>query len=87
VISAPAAIGYPIAPDVPGGPTKSQAPALVGEAYVGETLAGSVGGWKDPTTDFLRCWVRCDVAGGACPPIQQVSSTAPETGPTYVVRA
>lgn len=87
VISAPAAIGDPIASDAPGGAAKSQAPALLGEAYVGETLAGSVGGWKDPTTDFLRRWVRCDAAGGACTPIQQVNSTVPETGPAYVVRA
>jgi hypothetical protein len=87
VISAPAAVGDPIPADAPGGPTKSQVPALLGEAYVGETLAGSVGGWQDPTTDFLRRWVRCDAAGNACTPIQQVNSTAPETGSTYVVRA
>ena len=27
---------------------------------MGETLAGTVGGWKDATTDFKRRWVRCD---------------------------
>jgi hypothetical protein len=59
---------------------------VAGEAYVGETLAGSVGGWKDPTTDFLRRWVRCEADGGSCTYIQQVGSTDPETGPTYVIR-
>jgi hypothetical protein len=87
VLSAPAAIGDPLPADTPGGPAKSQAPALLGEAYVGETLAGSVGGWKDPTTDFLRRWVRCDAAGNACTAIQKAGSTNPENGSTYVVRA
>jgi hypothetical protein len=87
VISAPAAIGDPLPPDMPGGPAKSQAPALVGDAYVGETLAGTVGGWQDPTTDYLRRWLRCDAAGNACTPIQKAGSVDPETGPTYVVRA
>ena len=86
VISAPAAIADPI-PDPDGGPAKSQAPTIAGNAWVGETLAGTVGGWKDPTTEFLRRWVRCDADGGACTYIQQVATTDPETGPTYVVRA
>jgi photosystem II stability/assembly factor-like uncharacterized protein len=85
VISAPAAIADPI-PNPDGGPALSQAPALAGEAYVGETLAGSVGGWKDPTTDFRRRWVRCDADGAFCTYIQKVASTDPETGSTYVVR-
>ena len=85
VTSTPAAIADPF-PDPDGGPPKSQAPALAGEAYVGETLAGSVGGWKDPTTDFLRRWVRCDAGGNACSYIQKVASTDPEDGSTYVVR-
>ena len=86
VISAPAAIADPI-PNPDGGPARSQAPSLAGEAYVGETLAGTVGGWKDPTTDFRRRWVRCDADGRACTYIQKVASTDPETGSTYVVRA
>jgi hypothetical protein len=86
VISSPAAIGDPI-PNPDGGAPLSQAPSLAGDAWVGETLAGSVGGWKDPTTDFLRRWVRCEADGTGCTYIQQVASTDPETGSTYVVRA
>ena len=58
----PAAIADPF-PNPDGGDPLSQAPSLAGNAWVGETLAGSVGGWKDPTTDFLRRWVRCDADG------------------------
>ncbi|HYI19717.1 MAG TPA: hypothetical protein VD836_13475 [Solirubrobacteraceae bacterium] len=87
VESAPAAIAPPLPPDTPGGAARSQAPALTGEAYVGETLAGSVGGWVDPTTDFLRRWVRCDASGGSCTYIQKVASTDPEDGSTYRIRA
>jgi hypothetical protein len=85
VISLPATIGDPI-PDPDGGPPKSQAPALSGNAWVGETLAGTVGGWKDPTTEFSRRWVRCDPEGNACTYIQEVASTDPETGSTYTIR-
>jgi hypothetical protein len=85
VISLPAAIGDPI-PDPDGGPAKSQAPALSGNAWVGETLAGTVGGWKDPSTEFSRRWVRCDADGNACTYIQKPASTDPEDGSTYVVR-
>jgi photosystem II stability/assembly factor-like uncharacterized protein len=87
VESSPAAIGAPLAPDEPGGAPKSQAPSIAGDAYVGETLAGSVGGWQDPTTDFLRRWVRCDAGGGSCTYIQKVASTDPEDDPTYTIRA
>jgi hypothetical protein len=87
VISSPAAIAAPLPPDTPGGATKSQAPSLSGNAWVGETLAGSVGGWKDPTTDFVRRWVRCNATGGSCAPINRVNSVEPESGSTYVVRA
>ncbi len=86
VTSLPAAVADPI-PDPDGGPPKSQAPALAGTALVGETLAGTVGGWKDPTTEFARRWVRCDAFGNACTSIQRVASTEPETGSAYVVRA
>ena len=86
VISAPAAVADPI-PDPDGGAAKSQAPALAGTAWVGETLAGTVGGWKDPTTEFSRRWMRCDADGTACTYIQQVATTDPETGPTYAIRA
>ncbi|HMJ03376.1 MAG TPA: hypothetical protein VK506_10570, partial [Conexibacter sp.] len=85
VTSLPATVGDPI-PDPDGGPSKSQAPALAGDAWVGETLAGTVGGWTDPTTEFSRRWVRCDAFGAACTYIQRVASTDPETGSTYVVR-
>ncbi|HEV7774403.1 MAG TPA: hypothetical protein VGO48_14075 [Conexibacter sp.] len=81
----PAAVGDPI-PDPDGGPPKPQTPGLAGNAWVGQTLAGTVGGWKDPTTEFSRRWVRCDASGGACTYIQRVGSTDPETGSTYVVR-
>lgn len=78
VVSAPAAIGAAI-PDPDGGPAKSQVPAIVGDAWIGETLAGTVGGWQDPSTQFSRRWLRCDAAGNACADIQQ-------TGSTYIVR-
>lgn len=82
VDSEPAKIALGPAPDfAPQGPT------LIGEAYVGETLAGSVGKWQDPTTVYDRRWVRCDQAGGACTFIQKVASTDPEDGSTYTVRA
>jgi hypothetical protein len=87
VISAPATLGNPLPPDVAGGPVKSQDPTIAGDAYVGETLAGTVGGWKDPTTDYLRRWMRCDVNGAACTYIQKAGTVDPEIGSTYVVRA
>jgi hypothetical protein len=86
VTSLPAAVADPI-PNPDGGDPLSQAPSLSGNAWVGETLAGDVGGWKDPTTDFVRRWVRCDAAGGACTYIQKAASTDLEDGPTYVVRS
>ena len=46
-----------------------------------------MGGWVDPTTDFLRRWVRCDASGGSCTYIQKVASTDPEDGSTYRIRA
>lgn len=86
ITSSPAAIADPLPPDAPGGPAKSQAPALTGDAFVGETLAGSVGGWKDPTTDFLKRWVRCDAGGGSCSTIYKQGTVEPEDGSTYLVR-
>jgi photosystem II stability/assembly factor-like uncharacterized protein len=76
VTSSPAALASP-----------DQAPRLFGEAFVGETLAGDVGGWQDPTTTFLRRWLRCAADGTACSPIQRAGTTDPETGSTYAVRA
>ena len=86
VTSLPAQIAPDLPPDMPGGAAKSQAPALTGTAYVGDTIAGSVGGWVDPTTDFVKRWVRCDASGGSCTTIAKVASVDPEDGPTYVVR-
>jgi hypothetical protein len=85
VISLPATVADPL-PDPDGGPAKSQAPLLSGTAWVGETLAGTVGGWKDPSTEFSRRWVRCDPDGNACTYIQKVATTDPETDPTYTIR-
>ncbi len=62
------------------------APQLFGDPYPGETLIGTVGGWKDPTTDFQRQWLRCDPDGEFCTNIQEVESGDPETGPSYTVR-
>lgn len=84
--SAPAAIADPFTNPDTGLPV-SQAPSLQGDAYVGETLVANVGGWKDPTTDFLRRWMRCGADGTSCTYIQKVASTDPENGPTYQVRA
>jgi len=86
VISSPAAIADPI-PNPDGGEPLSQAPSLQGEAYVGETIVGNVGGWKDPTTDFVKRWVRCDADGSACSSsIYKVATTDPEDGSTYTIR-
>jgi len=87
VTSPPAAVADPLPSDTPGGPARSQAPSITGDAHPGETLAGDVGGWRDPTTDFLRRWMRCDAAGNACTVVQKTDRPSPEDGPTYVVRA
>ena len=85
VVSEPAAIADPILnPDT--GLLETQEPRVIGNAWVGETLVGSVGSWKDPTTGFWRRWLRCDADGSACTNILEVASADPESGPTYVVR-
>lgn len=84
VISQPATIAAPLLID---GAAQSQAPSLSGTPYVGETLAGSVGGWVDPTTDFERRWLQCDAGGASCTVIRKVASTEAEEGSTYVLRA
>lgn len=85
IISLEASIADPF-PDPDGGPAKSQAPSITGKAYVGELLVGSVGGWKDPTTSFLRRWLRCDTDGTSCQTISKPATVDPEDGSTYLVQ-
>lgn len=61
-------------------------PQLFGDAYPGETLTGTVGAWKDPSTGFRRQWLRCDADGQFCTFIQEIGTGDPETGPSYTVR-
>ena len=85
ITSLPAAIADPFVGE--DGQLKSQAPSLMGEAYVGETLAGSVGGFRDPSTVYEKTWHRCDADGGACSsPIYQDGTVDNETGSTYTIR-
>ena len=62
-------------------PLKSQAPSISGDPYIGEILAGDVGGWRDPTTELLRHWVRCGAPmGTACTYIQAAPRDRPRDG-------
>jgi hypothetical protein len=56
-------------------------PVLLGNAYVGSSLVGTVGTWASPATWWTRQWEQCQPDGSACSPIQG------ETSPEYVVRA
>jgi len=85
VISLPAEVDDPFT-DPDTGQQVSNEPKIVGDPYVGETLAGNVGAWKDPTTTFLKRWMRCDADGTGCTYIQKEASTDPEDGSTYLVR-
>jgi hypothetical protein len=71
----------------PPTPDNVELPVVVGEPYVGESLAGNAGTWASPTTLFSRRWMRCEADGGSCTYIQMQNSTDPEIGPTYTVRA
>lgn len=66
--------------------TPTENPQIFGDAYPGETLSGTVGAWKDPTTVYERLWLRCDANGDFCTDIQEIPSGDPETGPSYTVR-
>lgn len=85
ITSLEAAIGDPF-PNPDGGAPLSQAPSINGTAYVGEMLVGSVGGWKDPTTSFLRRWLRCSPDGTSCQTITKPASVDVEDGSTYIVQ-
>jgi hypothetical protein len=54
-------------------------PAITGQPLVGQTLAASVGTWRNAPTAYTLSWLRCDASGGAC-----VTLTGAAPG-TYVV--
>ncbi len=85
ITSLPASISPPF-PNPDGGPAKLQVPSISGKPYVGSMLIGSVGGWQDPTTSFLRRWLRCEPDGTSCQQIVKPASVEPEDGSTYIVQ-
>lgn len=85
IVSLEAAIADPF-PNPDGGAPLSQAPSISGTPYVGEMLVGSVGGWKDPTTSFLRRWLRCSPDGTSCSTIYKPATVDVEDGSTYIVQ-
>jgi hypothetical protein len=63
-----------------GGPTNTLKPAILGDAFVGQTLTATNGRWTGSPTSYGYQWLQCDSAGGACFQI------AGATGKTYNVR-
>lgn len=48
------------------GPANSVAPAVTGNAVVGDTLTVSNGSWSPSATSFARQWQRCNSNGTSC---------------------
>ena len=63
-----------------GGPTSTLRPAILGDAYVGETLTATNGRWTGSPTSYEYQWLRCDSLGNDC------FSVVGATGKTYGVR-
>lgn len=63
-----------------GGPTNTLKPAILGDAFVGQTLTATNGRWTGSPTSFTYQWLQCDAAGGDC------FNIAGATGKTYNVR-
>jgi hypothetical protein len=56
--------------------TATSPPQLLGNAYVGSTLVGTVGTWANPATYWTRQWEQCEPDGSDCSPIP--GATSPE---------
>jgi len=63
-----------------GGPTGTLRPAILGDAFVGQSLTATNGRWTGSPTSFGYQWLQCDSAGNGCFPV------AGATGKTYGVR-
>jgi hypothetical protein len=63
-----------------GGPANTLRPAILGDAFVGETLTATNGRWSGSPSSFSYQWLQCDSAGGDC------FAVAGATGKTYNVR-
>jgi hypothetical protein len=63
-----------------GGPVSTLKPAILGDAFVGQTLTATNGRWSGSPTSFSYQWLQCDGAGAECFPV------AGATGKTYNVR-
>ncbi len=63
-------------------PTATTAPTVAGDAYAGRTLTATAGTWAGAPT-VNGAWLRCDVNGAACVPIQ--GNGAQVTGTTYTL--
>ena len=77
------AVSAPTAPvQAPSQPPESKlAPAISGEAAVGQTLRADPGEWTGEPKDFAYAWQRCDLDGKNCVGIRDASE------PAYVPRA
>jgi hypothetical protein len=62
-----------------GGPTNTLVPAILGDAFVGQSLTATNGRWTGSPTSFSYQWLRCDSAGADCFAISGA------TGKTYGV--
>lgn len=51
------------------------APAISGQAQVGQTLTASQGTWSGNPTSFHYQWLRCDAAGSSCTPVGTDAAT------------
>ena len=63
-----------------GAPANTLKPAILGDAFVGQTLTATNGRWTGSPTSYGYQWLRCDGGGTSCIAI------AGATGRTYGVR-
>jgi hypothetical protein len=66
---------------VVGAPANTLAPAILGDAVVGQELTATRGRWTNDPTSFSFHWLRCDADGSGC------SRIIGATGRTYGVRS
>ncbi len=63
-------------------PVNDVKPKIVGDAFTGETLSSSAGGWDGYDLRYERRWLRCNSDGVQCNPTNPVNTTS-----TYTVTA